>query len=255
MRFVANLGMLFADLPFRRRFAAARAAGFDCVEFTFQQEPSGPDVAALLREHGLTQLLAGLPGAADDKGLAAAPGRESEFRERFARGLARAVEARAPLLHVTTGVVADADLTVSGDTFAANMRWAAGLAANENVCLVLEAINQTDVPGYFLRSLADTIAWLARLDLPNVGLILDLYHAAREGLPLARAVDLGLPWAWHVQVADPRTRHEPVIAGELALALRTIHRRREDATIGCEYSPAGDTVAGLAWMAELKNVW
>lgn len=253
MRFVANLSMLFPDLPFHLRFAAARAAGFDSVELLFPQGLNGGDVAALLREHGLTQLLAGLPGSPDDKGLAAALGKESQFRERFARGLAYAVEAQAPLLHVTTGVVEAANLSVSGDTFAANMRWAAGMAARENVCLVLEAINQADVPGYFLRSLADTVSWIKWLDLPNVRLILDLYHVAREGLPLVQAVDAGLPWARHVQVADPHGRHEPVIAGEFALALQLIDRRRGDATIGCEYRPAGDTVAGLAWMAALRD--
>ncbi|MES2262643.1 MAG: TIM barrel protein [Pseudomonadota bacterium] len=254
MKFVANLSLLFTDKPFQMRFEAARAAGFDCVEFVFQPQLSGADVAALLREHGLTQILAGLPGSPEDKGLAAAHGQQNLFRERFIRGLSCAVAANVPLLHVTTGVVGDSDLVTAGATFAENMRWAAGMAATQNVCLVLEAINQRDVPGYFLRSLADTIGWLERLNLPNVRLLLDLYHAATEGIYLPGAVDIGLPWARHVQVADVHRRGEPVIAGEMALAFQRIQSQRPGATIGCEYIPVGDSVAGLVWIDELKKL-
>lgn len=253
MKFVANLSLLFTDKPFHMRFEAARAAGFDCVEFVFQPQLSGPEVAALLREHALTQILAGLPGSPQDRGLAAAHGQQDLFRERFIRGLSCAVEAKVPLLHVTTGVVGDSKLTVAGDTFAENMRWAAGMAATENVCLVLEAINQRDVPDYFLRSLADTIGWLERLDLPNVRLLLDLYHAATQGIYLPDAVDIGLPWAEHIQVANVHRRSEPVIAGEMALAFQRIDSQRPGATIGCEYVPMDDTVAGLGWIDDLKK--
>ncbi len=34
-RFAANLSMMFTEVPFIERFAAARKAGFDAVEFLF----------------------------------------------------------------------------------------------------------------------------------------------------------------------------------------------------------------------------
>lgn len=34
-RFAANLSMMFTEVPFIERFAAARKAGFDVVEFLF----------------------------------------------------------------------------------------------------------------------------------------------------------------------------------------------------------------------------
>ena len=40
-RFAANLSMLFTELPFRERAAAAAAAGFEGVEFWWPDEPPG----------------------------------------------------------------------------------------------------------------------------------------------------------------------------------------------------------------------
>ncbi|MBP8136477.1 MAG: hydroxypyruvate isomerase, partial [Rhodoferax sp.] len=34
-KFAANLSMLFTELPFMERFAAAKAAGFEAVEYLF----------------------------------------------------------------------------------------------------------------------------------------------------------------------------------------------------------------------------
>jgi|TARA_B110000977_G_scaffold200099_1_gene289457 hydroxypyruvate isomerase len=41
-RFCANLTMLFAELPFLERFAAARATGFDAVEVLFPYDVAVP---------------------------------------------------------------------------------------------------------------------------------------------------------------------------------------------------------------------
>lgn len=39
-RFAANLSMMFTEVPFIERFAAARRAGFDAVEFLFPYDYS-----------------------------------------------------------------------------------------------------------------------------------------------------------------------------------------------------------------------
>ena len=39
-RFAANLSMMFTEVPFIERFAAARKAGFDAVEFLFPYDYS-----------------------------------------------------------------------------------------------------------------------------------------------------------------------------------------------------------------------
>ncbi|BDY96820.1 hypothetical protein MUTS15_54770 [Escherichia coli] len=45
-RFAANLSMMFTEVPFIERFAAARKAGFDAVEFLFPYDYSPANPAA-----------------------------------------------------------------------------------------------------------------------------------------------------------------------------------------------------------------
>ena len=82
-RFAANLSFLFPELPFLDRFEAAAAAGFQGVEFLFPYDHSAAVIAGLLAEHNLTNVLFNMPAgdwSAGERGIAALPGRESEFR-------------------------------------------------------------------------------------------------------------------------------------------------------------------------------
>jgi hydroxypyruvate isomerase len=60
-RFAANLTMMFTELPFLSRFAAAAEAGFDAIEFLFPYEFDRTELASLLTANGLTLVLHNLP--------------------------------------------------------------------------------------------------------------------------------------------------------------------------------------------------
>jgi len=82
-KFAANLHYLFAEAPFMDRFHAAARAGFKAVEFQVPYEYPGAQLRAILREHHLQMVLFDTPmgdWSAGDRGLAAIPGREAEFR-------------------------------------------------------------------------------------------------------------------------------------------------------------------------------
>ncbi len=51
--FAANLSLLFTELPFLDRFAAARKAGFEAVEFLFPYALEARQIAAQLDQHQL----------------------------------------------------------------------------------------------------------------------------------------------------------------------------------------------------------
>ncbi|WP_399683731.1 TIM barrel protein, partial [Xenophilus sp.] len=89
-RFAANLSMLYTELPFLERFAAAAADGFEAVEYLFPYDFAPADLAARLRDHGLQQVLFNTPPgdwAAGERGLACLPGREAGFRDAVAKAL------------------------------------------------------------------------------------------------------------------------------------------------------------------------
>src|ERR1700730_15806813 len=60
-KFAANLTMLFNELPFLDRFAAAKAAGFTGVEYLFPYDFEKAVLGELLQQYGLTQVLHNLP--------------------------------------------------------------------------------------------------------------------------------------------------------------------------------------------------
>ena len=55
--YAANLTFLFADMHFMERFAAAKRAGFDAVEFMFPYDYNQDDIKEQLTKTGLHLVL------------------------------------------------------------------------------------------------------------------------------------------------------------------------------------------------------
>lgn len=247
IKYAANLSLLFTEWSFEDRFSAARDAGFEAVEFSFPRDIAATEIAEILRRTGLQQVLATMPLRPGSKGLAAQSGKAGDFREDFSLGLEYAVEGGSPLLHVLSGVVEQKNYAVSSGLFVDNMRWAIEEATRHDVKVVIEAINQTSVPEYFIRTLAGAVSWTQKLE--GLGLILDLYHAAMERLDPLACLDLYLPQSDHLQIAGYPGRHEPNIGNlNLAGVLDAINANSYTSWVGCEYQPAIGTLEGMCWL-------
>jgi hydroxypyruvate isomerase len=248
-RFAPNLDWLYPEHAYLDRIDAARADGFSAVEL---QQPHLHDADALTaRLSGMRVVLINAPAgdwAAGERGFAALPGREAEFRDATLRGLDLAARLGAARVHLLSGLAEDGEATRA--TWLANLAWAAEQSA---LPLVVEPINRRDMPGYFLHRQAQALALLAALDSPRVQLQLDLYHcriAEGESLShLTRALDLGQ--LGHVQVAGVAGRGEPE-AGEYAAEFALLQARGWPGAIGLEYRPRGATAAGLAWLTAAR---
>ena len=82
--------MMFNEVGFLDRFAAAADAGFVAVEYLFPYAHEAARIAVALQATGLTQALFNLPPGnwdVGERGLAALPGRLTEFREGVATAL------------------------------------------------------------------------------------------------------------------------------------------------------------------------
>jgi hydroxypyruvate isomerase len=247
-RFAANLTCLFTELPFLDRFAAAAAAGFAAVEFQFPYEFPAVEIARRLVQCDLTPVLFNLPPgdlAKGERGLAALPGREAEFDKSLDLALDYARAIGCPRLHVMAGLMPAAREL----TYVAALRRAADRAAAERITLLIEPLNARDNPGYFLRTTAEAVAVLDRVERDNVKLQLDFYHCQISEGDLARhAEDLFGRYA-HVQVANIPGRHEPD-RGEInyPYLFNLLDRLGYDGWVGCEYRPAAGTLEGLGWL-------
>ena len=92
-KFAANLSMMFNEVPFLDRFAAAADAGFKGVEFLFPYEHPPEVVEERLRKSRLENVLFNLPPgdwAAGERGITCLPGREEEFRAGVEKALSYA---------------------------------------------------------------------------------------------------------------------------------------------------------------------
>ena len=259
LKFDANLKWLFTERPFLERFDAAAAAGFTAVEFASPYEYSAIDLRRRLDDAGLQQILintpAGPDGSATKNGAACIPGAEVEFRDGVTLALEYATQLGAGLIHVMAGI-RPAEVTEhdSFDTFVANIGWAADQARSAGVRLVLEAINKRDTPGFGLASMEVAASVAELIGLDAVGVLFDVYHAQVDRGDITTRFANLLPSIGHVQVADNPGRHEPG-TGEVAYGylFGQIARSGYSGWIGCEYTPARETVEGLSWMTDLAG--
>lgn len=252
IRFSANLGFLWTELPLPDAIRAAKAAGFDAVECHWPYATPAADIRTALDETGLPML--GLNTrrgdvAAGDNGLAALPGREAEARAAIDDALDYADIIGARAVHVMAGVAAGAE---AERTFLANLQYACDRAGPDRVILI-EPLNRFDAPGYFLNTTAQAADLIDRTGAANLRLMFDCYHVGRtEGDVLGRFQAL-LPIIGHVQFAAVPDRGPPD-HGEVdyATIFAAIALLGWSAPLGAEYRPGGPTEATLGWMADLR---
>lgn len=253
-KFAANLSMMFNEYGFLDRFAAAAACGFAGVEFLFPYDYPADEVADALKSAGLTQALFNMPPgdwAAGERGMACLPGREAEVLAGAEKALAYARALDCRTLHLMAGLRPQGvGQDVLERTFVANLRKVAELCRADGVTVVIEPINQRDMPGYFLSYQQQARDLIARAEAPNALVQMDLYHCQIMEGDLTRRIQANIGSVGHVQVASVPERHEPD-EGELNFPhlYAVLDEAGYAGWIGCEYRPRGRTEEGLGWGA------
>ncbi len=258
-KFAANLTMLFSELPFLDRFAAAKAAGFSGVEYLFPYDFDKADLREQLDEHGLTQVLHNLPAgnwAGGERGIAILPERVDEFRDGVARAIdyAKALDCRQ--LNCLVGIAPrDADPIELNEVLVGNLRFAADALAKERIKLLVEPINTLDIPGFFLNRTEQAVQLIADVRSSNLFIQYDIYHMQVMEGDIARTVQKHLPRIAHIQLADNPGRNEPG-TGEInyPFLFRHLDTIGYRGWVGCEYKPRTTTVDGLGWHGALTLV-
>ena len=250
VKFAANLSMMFTEVDFLDRFEAAATAGFKGVEFLFPYEWPADEIAARLKANGLTQALFNLPPGdwtKGERGLAAMPGREKDFEAALGEALKYAEATGCKLLHAMPGLRHHG---ANWPTYIANLKKGAAMAADHGVTIIIEPINEVDIPGFFLNTTERARAAIFEVGADNIGLQFDLYHRQIQQGDVARAIAAHADIARHYQIASPPDRGEPD-DGEMNYRyhFKKIDETGFDGWIGCEYKPRGETTAGLGWPA------
>lgn len=252
-RFAANITLMLAELPVLDRIEAARRLGFTGVEMLFPYAYAEMAIRERLEGSGIELALFNLPPGdwdAGERGLAALPGRESEFRDALDEALSYAVALGCPRLHAMAGLDGQG---ARRETYIDNLAHAAAAAGPLGIDILIEPINTFDMPGYFLTRTGQALEIIAAVGAPNLGLQLDLYHRQRMEGAVGDAIAATRQHVRHYQIADATDRGEPRADGaiDFVAAFRDIDAGGYRGWIGCEYRPRTSTEAGLGWLREL----
>src|ERR671912_718235 len=224
-RYEVNCSILFTELPLLERPAAARAAGFDGVEFWWPfaaAVPPDAEVEAFIRSIGDAGVqLAGLnffagdmPGG--DRGLVSWPARSDEFRDNVAVtvGIGERLGCRA-FNALYGNRVEGAGPAAQDDLAIENLAIAGRAAARIGGTVLVEPVS--GAPRYPLRTAAD-------------------------------AVGVGDRVA-HVQIADAPGRHKPGTGTlDLDRHLGQLAAAGYRGWVGLEYQPSGASADSFAWL-------
>ncbi len=257
-KFAANLSMLFTELPFMERFAAAKAAGFQAVEYLFPYAYDKNELAQALKAHGLKQVLHNMPPGdwdAGERGMACHPERIEEFRAGVDKTIEYATALGCPQVNCLAGkLIPGLSREQAHQTLVPNLKYAAEKLKAAGIKLLMEPINHFDMPGFFLNYTAQASAIIDEVGSDNLFIQYDIYHAQRMEGELAATAQKYLARIAHMQLADNPGRNEPG-TGEINydFLFKHLDAIGYQGWIGCEYKPKTTTVEGLGWFKALSR--
>ena len=252
-RFAANLTMLYTEVDFLSRFDAAARAGFKGVEYLFPYDFDRADLRDRLDKHGLVQVLHNLPAGdwdAGERGIACHPDRVGEFQDGVGLAIEYATELGCGRLNCLAGIAPPSvDRERLEQTFIDNLRFAAERLKAAGIKLLAEPINTRDVPGFYLTHSRQALEIFEVVATDNLFLQYDIYHMQIMEGDLANTIATQVDRIGHMQLADNPGRHEPG-SGEInyPFLFQFIDNLDYPGWIGCEYTPATTTEAGLTWI-------
>jgi hydroxypyruvate isomerase len=258
MTYSVNCSILLTELPLLERPAAAKAAGFDAVEFWWPFATSVPADAEVTRfENAITDAGVQLTGLnfnagdmpAGDRGLVSWIGRDAEFKDNI--DVVAGIGGRLGCTSFNAlygNRQAEHSAGEQDELAVANLAAAAAGVGRIGGTVLLEPVS--GAPRYPLLTAADALGVIARVKdetgAENIRLLADFYHLAVNGDDVAAVIENHAKDFGHIQIADNPGRGAPG-TGTLPLG-EWIARSRElgyEGYIGLEYKEPAETA--FAW--------
>lgn len=248
LRFSANTGFLWKELPFLERIRRAAANGFDAVEFHDEAQHADPSALAdTLAEAGLPVLGLNVR-MGDTAGCAAIPGYEDQARHDIDAAIATARQVGAQAVHVLAGRTGS-----TGDR-AAYLRSLHHALDSCDLAILIEPISRAAMPDYFLHDLDQAAEVIDETGDARLKIMFDCFHVAAEHGAIPERFRQHAGRIGHIQIASYPDRSEPGRGTiDYAAVLNAFRDGGYDGVFGCEYRPATTVEAGLGWRDRLRS--
>ena len=239
------------------RFAAARRDGFRQVELCYLDDLNIDDLRLALRDAGQSLLSFNFPPGEiihnQQRGIAALPGHEQDFRQLISKGLDWAGELGAsmglcPLFGLQPEGVSRAECEL---VLINNLKSIIPQLEAAKLTLLLEAHCSKDFPGYIIDHVAQCRYIVDAVGSPRLRILLDTYHSQRMEGDITNLFLNNQDLIAHIQVGNPPGRNEPDI-GEInhKFFFDILDREGYKGWVVGEYLPKGKTSEGLGWIEQ-----
>lgn len=217
MKKSANLEVLYYELPWEERFAAAKSDGFSYVEFWGWEDKDLNKVKQLLENNNLE--ITGMGG--DGPYSMCDPKYKNEYLAYIQRAISAAKIINCPVLIVHSDALQESPqyAVPLSDEYSDNEKYLnmfeilqtiASWAEEANIVFVFEALNiVTDHLGNFITSTETAVDLVAATKSDHVKILYDAYHMYLNEGKICETVSQYLPYIGYIHIADAPGRHEP----------------------------------------------
>ena len=253
LRFTANLGLLFADVPLPQRIAKAAEMGFRVVEIWSPYLDPMEEILKAKESAGVEIVqfnMDRIDMKAGERGNLSLPENQSRFRADLELAIQVAQELGAKRFNALIGNISEkATHAEQVECMKENLRWAQPLLAQADLILVTEPACLQLNPRYFMPRPSDVFALIRELNLQNVKVQYDLFHAQMAEGNLTLTIKNNLDYIANLQVADAPARNQPG-TGEINYrgVLEAVESFGYEGRVALEFIPAGTMDEALAWL-------
>lgn len=263
MKYSVNIEVIYTELPFCERFAAAKRDGFDYVEIWDWESKDPAELLRLCGENGLEISCMGGDGPIS---LCDPAGTEA-YLAYLRRSLAMARRLGCKRLAVHSNELLPEPHPYAADLFPqysdgekteAMYRALAAIAPEAEaagITLCLEALNvEVDHIGNFLKYTADAAALIRRVNSPRVKILYDAYHMYLNEGKIMETLRKYHDLIDCIHIADAPGRGEPGTGCiNYRPVLRDLADRGYDGMIAFELFPKTDSAAAVAAINAVRN--
>ncbi|GAA2808744.1 hydroxypyruvate isomerase family protein [Saccharopolyspora taberi] len=261
LKYAVNASILFTELDVLERPAAAKAAGFDAVEYWWPFPAAVPSDAEVDRFVsavndagvsliGLNFFAGDMP--AGDRGVLSDPVRAGEFADNIDVVAAIAERTGCRAFNALYGNRLDGvDPARQDEVATENLIRAAKAIGRIGGTVLIEPVS--GMPAYPLKTAVDALGVIDRVHneggVDNLRLLFDLYHLTVNGDDLDAVLDRHSGVIGHVQIADAPGRNEPG-TGEIDFDhyLGRVRAAGYDGYVALEYKPSGASADSFGWI-------